>query len=283
MPAPISPILLIGGSGMLGRAWRELLTKRGIPFEAPPHTELDITKPATVANHLKPGVKTVINCAAWTDVDAAEDQQAGAEQLNGAAVGELMADCTKAGATLVHYSTDYVFDGGGARPWRTNDSTSPINAYGHSKRTGELLLEKSDGRFLLVRVSWLYAPWAKNFVRTIAKAARERPELKVVNDQRGRPSSSEHVAATTLALLERGATNTYHVTDGGECTWFDFATEIARHVNPACRVLPCTSAEFPRRAKRPANSVLDLSSTESALGPMPHWKDNLADVLRRLE
>ena len=145
------------------------------------------------------------------------------------------------------------------------------------------ILEASAGEWLLVRTSWLYAPWARNFVRTIAGLAGARSALRVVDDQRGRPTSAEHLAGTTLALLERGERGTFHVTDGGECSWFDFAVQIAAHVNPECRVEPCTSADFPRPARRPGYSVLELAKTEALVGPMTPWSSSLAAVLERLE
>jgi dTDP-4-dehydrorhamnose reductase len=148
---------------------------------------------------------------------------------------------------------------------------------------GERAIWDAGGPHLVLRTSWLYAPWANNFVRTIFKASRERDELQVVNDQRGRPTSAEHLARASLALLDKGAHGTLHVTDGGECTWFDFASEIVRLAGHRAAVKPCTSAQFPRPAKRPAYSVLDLGPTEALLGPMPDWHENLADVMRRLE
>jgi dTDP-4-dehydrorhamnose reductase len=160
---------------------------------------------------------------------------------------------------------------------------APVSAYGRSKADGERRIWAAGVRALLVRTSWLYAPWAKNFVRTIAAAAKARPELKVVDDQRGRPTSAEHLAATTWALVERNVSGTVHVTDGGECTWFELATLVAAKTNPECRVVPCTTQEYPRPARRPAYSVLDLAKTEALVGPMPRWQDQVADVLDRLE
>lgn len=279
----VAGVTIIGGSGMLGRAWRELLTRRNIDFDAPAHAELDLADASSIARHVAGVRKLVVNCAAWTDVDGAEKDEAGATRLNGDAVGALARRCKRVGATLVHYGTDYIFNGVGTRPYRVDEPTAPLNAYGRGKLVGERLLLESGCRFLHARTSWLYAPWGKNFVRTIAKFAKERPVLKVVNDQRGRPTSSEHLAAATLSLLERDATGIYHVTDGGECTWFDFAVRIAAFANPSCKVEPCTTAEFPRPAKRPAYSVLDLAKTEALIGPMPDWTANLDDVLRRLE
>lgn len=282
-PYTLGPVLLIGGSGMLGRAWRELLQREGIDFTAPSHAELDLTDHASIDRHVTGEHPTVINCSAWTDVDAAEKNIDGATALNATAVAKLAARCGRVNATLVHYSTDYIFNGNGTSPYPVDAPTAPINVYGHTKWLGEIALQQSGTRYLLVRTSWLYAPWSKNFVRTIANAAKTKPQLKVVNDQRGRPTSSEHLADLSLRLLEKNATGIFHGCDGGECTWFEFATEIARVINPACRVDPCTTADFPRPAKRPAYSTLALDRTEREIGLMPDWKTNLRSVLSRLE
>lgn len=274
--------MLVGGSGMLGRAWRELLDRLGVAYAAPPRAELDLTRPDTIDRQVTGKHRVVINCSAWTDVDGAETHLKEAEAVNGVGVGRLAQRCKEMDATLIHYSTDYVFDGQGTRPYPVDHPTDPVNAYGRSKLMGEQLLMKSGCRYLLARTSWLYAPWGKNFVRTIAGLAGQRDSLKVVHDQRGRPTSSEHLAGATWSLVGRGATGVYHVTDGGQCTWHEFACEVVRQTNPRCRVEPCTTAEFPRPAKRPAYSVLDLARVEAILGPMPDWKRNLADVLARL-
>ena len=279
----LSPVLLIGGTGMLGRAWRELLAKHDVEFDAPPRSDLDLTKPDTLARHITGEHPTIINCSAWTDVDGAETKLDEAKAANGTGVGALADRCGRVNATLVHYSTDYVFNGQATSPYPLDYPTEPVNAYGESKLLGETLIQRSGCRYLLIRTSWLYAPWGKNFVRTIANAAKTKPQLKVVNDQRGRPTSSEHLADLSLRLLNTGATGIFHGCDGGECTWFDFAKEIAAQVNPACDVQPCTTADFPRPAKRPAYSVLSLERTEAEIGPMPDWRDNLRSVLDRLE
>lgn len=276
-------LVLIGAGGMLGRAFREELGRRGEEFTALTRAQIDLSKPDGVAAAIPPTARTVINCAAWTNVDGAEASEAEATAVNGAAVGALAARCREVGAALVTYSTDYVFNGAAAAPYRTDQERDPLNAYGRSKAVGEELLERSGARYLNLRTSWLYAPWGNNFVRTIARLLREKPSIKVVDDQRGRPTSAEHLARATLALIERGATGTLHATDGGACTWCGFAREIGRLTGAPGKVEPCTSAEFPRPAKRPAYSVLDLSQTERLIGPMPDWKANLADVARRLE
>lgn len=278
-----SPILIIGRTGMLGRAWRELLAARKIPHHSVDLPELDLARPQTIDRQVTAATPIVVNCAAYTDVDAAETKYDLASAINAAGVAHLAARCKAVNAKLVHYSTDYVFDGRANTPYPVDHLRQPVNAYGRSKAAGEVALESSCCDYLLIRTSWLYAPWGKNFVRTITRLAREKPQLKVVADQFGRPTSAQHLAATSLALLERGASGTYHVTDGGQCSWHEFAVAIAASANPACQVHPCTSADYPTPARRPAYSVLDLSKTEALLGPMPPWRENLAAVLANLE
>lgn len=269
---------------MLGRAWRELLQAHHVNFAAPGLDQVDFTRIETIERALSTGgARLVINCAAWTVVDGAETDEAAATQINGAAVGALAQTCRRTGATLVHYSTDYVFDGAAQTPYATGHPRAPLGAYGRSKAAGEEAVEASGADALIVRTSWLYAPWGKNFVRTIRSLVLSKPEIRVVADQRGRPTSAEGLALTTARLLGAGARGIRHATDAGECSWFEFACEIARLTPGAGKVLPCTTAEFPRPAARPAYSVLDLSETERDVGPMIHWTQNLADVLRRVE
>lgn len=287
--AAASPVLLIGADGMLGRAFSELFAREGIAFRPLKYPEIDLTSDASMAQALSVPTGVVVNCAAWTDVDGAETREAEANAVNGTGVGRLANACAKQGALLIHYSTDYVFSGEATAPYPVDAPGEPVNAYGRSKALGEQLLAASGCNYLLLRTSWLYAPWAKNFVRTIADLAKKRDHLRVVEDQWGRPTSAEHLARTSLALQRQLGTpgrelrRTFHVTDGGACNWFEFARAIAAQVAPQCRVNPCLAAEFPRPARRPRYSVLDIADTEVEVGPMPLWQDNLADVLRRLE
>ncbi|MDB4971666.1 MAG: dTDP-4-dehydrorhamnose reductase [Myxococcaceae bacterium] len=274
---------ILGAKGMLGRALSELFTREKRPYQALDLPGFDLTRREHVEALVSAGPTAVLNCAAYTNVDTAETDEAAATKLNGEAVALLAEVCAKHDVPLVHYSTDYVFAGDAKTPYRVDEPHAPLNAYGRSKAVGERALWDALGPHLLLRTSWLYAPWANNFVRTIYKASRERPELKVVSDQFGRPTSAEHLARATLALLDKKARGTLHVTDGGQCSWHDFASEIVRLAGHPARVHACTSAEFQRAAKRPAYSVLDLAPTEALLGPMPRWQDNLADVLTRLE
>lgn len=288
-PIPSNGIVVLGAGGMLGRAWCELLEELGITYRALGRGACDITDRYSIRAAID-GWPIVVNCAAYTDVDGAEAHEDEATRINGTAVGLLGDVCTETGARLVHYSTDYVFNGqpfgdpAGAPPYRTYEPRDPVNAYGRSKAVGESLLEPmiDSGKLdaLIVRTSWVYAPWGKNFVLTIAKLAAERDELTVVNDQHGRPTSALGLAETTLDLLAAEVEpGIWHATDGGRCTWFDFATAIAEKTESGCVVKPCGSDQFPRPAKRPAFSVLDLSATEEVVGPMTPWEEQLDRVL----
>ena len=267
--------VIIGANGMLGSTWTHALGPDAAALDLP---AFDLLDPKSF-EQIEPSVRVVINCAAYTDVDGAESNEALATELNGIAVARLAARCKEIGATLVHYSTDYVFDGTASAPYPVDHERAPASAYGRSKLAGEIALEESGADFLCVRTSWLYAPHGKNFVKTISDLCASKPSLKVVSDQRGRPSSAIQLVATTRTLLDMGARGFFHGCDGGECSWFDFASAIGEYVNPACVIEACTTAEFPRDAERPAYSVLDLSKTESRVGTIPHWRDSLVRTL----
>lgn len=276
-------ILLVGDRGMLGRAFRELFTRENRAYQGFDLPGFDAAEPAQVAAIFERSWSAVVNCAAYTNVDGAEADEPAAMRANATAPRVLAEACAREGIPLLHFSTDYVFSGQAERPYAVGAPMQPLGAYGRSKAAGEEAIRSSGARHLIVRTSWLYAPWANNFVRTMAKLTRDKPTLKVVHDQRGRPTSAEHLAKTALALLDRQATGTFHVTDGGDCSWYEFTCAIARKLERTCTIAPCTTAEFPRPAPRPAYSVFDLSKTESLLGPMPSWHDNLTSVLARLE
>lgn len=281
--APIPAYVITGANGMLGRAWRELLEAEQLSYIAYDRIQLDITDAEAVEAKIPQGVQAVINCAAYTDVDGAEQHEDAALKINGDGVARLAERCFVIAATLVNYSTDYVFAGDAAEPYPTDASIAPIGAYGRTKAAGEQAILDSGCHHRNIRTSWLYAPWGNNFVRTMLRLTEERDTLSVVNDQRGRPTSAQHLAAVSKQLLNAAPDGTYHVADGGECTWFEFTQEIARQAGHACDLQPCTTDQFPRPARRPAYSVLDLSRTEAAIGPMPDWKENLAHVLQQID
>lgn len=282
--ADLGPVLVIGADGMLGRAVSAALLAAGVPIARPTLEQLDLTSRGSVGGAVAAGPwKAVINCAAYTDVDGAESDEKAAHAVNAEGPALLAEACAASGAQLVHISTDYVFSGKADRPYQTDDSMLPVGVYGKTKAAGEEAVMRASRRNIVVRTSWLYAPWAKNFVRTMAMLTRDKDELKVVNDQRGTPTSAEHLADVVVLLLRGQAKGVFHATDGGECTWFDFACAIRDGLGHSCALSPCTTDEFPRPAPRPAYSVLDVSGTEEVVGAMPGWQANLAKVLPRLE
>lgn len=268
---------------MLGRAWRELLEAQQLDYLAYDRSQLDITDPVAVAAKIPAGVKFVINCAAYTNVDGCEEHEAEAMRINADGPARLAERCKAIDATLCHVSTDYVFAGDATEPYPVDAPIAPVSAYGRTKAAGEKAIRESSCKHRIVRTSWLYAPWGNNFVRTMLRLTAEKDTLKVVDDQRGRPTSAPHLAALSQKLLLQGESGTYHATDGGECTWFEFTQEIARQADNTCDIQPCTTAEFPRPAKRPAYSVMDLSKTQAIAGPMPAWQSNLAAVLQQID
>lgn len=276
------PVLLLGHGGMLGRAWKQLLDEQGVDYSCPSREELDLAQPQSIRRVLTPQFSLVINAAGYTNVDGCETDEAQATRINGEAVGHLARRCAELGAVLVHYSTDYVFDGRGSQPYRTDAPLAPLGAYGRGKAVGESLLQNSGCDYLLVRTSWLYASWGQNFVRTILRLASQRPTLRVVDDQRGRPTCAPQLAENCWRLLGLAARGTYHLSDGESCTWYELAQAVVELAGLDCQVEPCTTEEFPRPAPRPAYSVLDLSAAEAELGPLPPWRENLQATLDEL-
>jgi dTDP-4-dehydrorhamnose reductase len=277
------PILVLGATGMLGRAMSEALAARGVAYSLVPRSEVDLARFETLNAGIAEGTAAVINCSGWTNVDAAESHEADATVVNGHGVGKLAERCKQVGAVLVHYSTDYVFPGQASAPYPVSHPRAPINAYGRSKAVGESLVEQSGAEHLLIRTSWVYAPWGKNFVRTIVGLARKRPSLRVVNDQLGRPSSAEQLADVSLRLLEAGGRGTFHASDAGQCTWFELARAAVARAGLPCEVQPCASSEYPSPARRPSYSVLDLARTEALVGPCRPWQECVESVVPRIE
>lgn len=289
------PVVVLGSQGMVGRAWLEMLQSEGESFVSVDRAEVDISDAISVKAFIGEGVSVVINCAAWANVDAAEAQESQATLVNGTAVGILAARCREVGATLIQYGTDYVFDGEGREPYPVDHPVAPLNAYGRGKALGEHLLRNSGADYLLIRTSWVYAPWGKNFVRTMARLSVDKSQLKVVNDQRGRPTSAEGLVRNCWALWQQGARGTFHVTDGGECTWYELASHVVSLAVPrnieqglspvghCCEVVPCTSDQYPTPARRPHSSVLCLAKTEALLGKPTPWRQAVQAIVKRLE
>jgi len=277
-------IVITGAGGMLGTELVRACERYGRPVEPFDSAEaFDITDAAAVVERLHGlAPRVVINAAAYTDVDGAETETAAADAVNRAGPANLARACAANGALLVHYSTDYVFNGRGDRPYPPDAPTDPVNAYGRTKLDGEQAIRRSGAADLILRTSWLYASHHKNFVRTIHRLASEGDELQVVDDQRGRPTNAADLAEATLKLIDVGARGTLHVTNDGECTWCDLAREIVALAGLDCDVQPCDSSAFPRPAARPAYSVLDLAATTNLIGPTRHWREALAECIARM-
>lgn len=257
--------LIIGANGMLGTDLCKVFPD-AIKLT---HQNLDITNREQVIEYIlkiKPDV--VINAAAYTNVDGCEDNQELAFQVNGYGPGYIAESCVKAGAILVHFSTDYVFDGS-KKKYIESDITNPINVYGHSKLLGEKKIIENMDDYRIIRISWLFGIHGKNFVEIILKLSKEVNCVKVVNDQFGKPTYTMDLVSKIKEIIELEP-GIYHVTNDGVCSWYDFASFIIDNVTP------CTSEEFSRKAKRPKYSALVSTKTE----PMRHWKEALKDYLK---
>lgn len=275
-------IVLLGSSGMLGQELLSVCEPLGGSFHAFADSEaLDVSNRSAVLAAMASIRPTVIlNATAYTNVDGAETEREKASRVNGDGPRNLAEAARIHGALLVHYSTDYVFSGEGRRPYAVCDPESPVNWYGESKLRGERAVREVGCRHLILRTSWLYAPHGRNFVQTILHHARTASELKVVTDQRGRPTLAADLARMTCQLIRCGVEGTFHVANSGDCSWFEFAGAIVDEAGFPCRIIPVETREFPRPAHRPQYSVLDLSKTASMLGQPRHWRDALSECMR---
>jgi dTDP-4-dehydrorhamnose reductase len=272
-------MLVTGGSGQLGTAFRKLLPDADYPT----HEELDLNVPETVfAGLSRRNPSAIINCAAYTAVDAAETDEDTAQSVNGESVGELARFAADAGIPFVTYSTDYVFPGTASEPYLESDPTDPINAYGRTKRQGELLALGYPGS-LVIRTSWVISPTHPNFVATMLRLAPER-DLAVVDDQRGCPTVTTDLASASLAALGAGANGLLHLTNQGETTWFELARlSVELGGFDPTRLTPCATTDYPLPAPRPAYSVLGSERlAEVGIDPLPFWQDSLPAVVAGL-
>jgi dTDP-4-dehydrorhamnose reductase len=302
-------ILLLGANGQVGHALREPLarlgrvacaTRTGTLDDAGSCASVDLADPATllrVLESVKPEV--IVNAAAYTAVDRAEDEPELADRINHLAVAEIGEWAARNGARVVHYSTDYVFDGNDPRPRHEYDPTGPLGVYGCSKLAGEAALRGSGARHLILRTAWVYAARGQNFLRTMLRLGAEREELRIVDDQIGSPTPAGWIAGATAHILQRLekmnererelAYGTYHLTASLRCSWFEFAAaifEAARQhglLQRIPRLLPIASSEYPTRATRPAFSVLDNARLALVFGlQLPPWEEGLREVIGEL-
>ena len=271
-------VIITGAAGMLGQDVVRAAHAANHEVVALGRDELDLRRGRLVrATMEREAPHAVINCAAWTDVDGAEADEAGATELNGEAAGVLAAAAAEVGAAIVHPSTDYVFDGSGRRPYVESDPTNPINAYGRSKLAGEHAVAAANLHHFVVRTSWLFGAGGRNFVETMLGLASDRGYVLVVRDQVGCPTYTGHLAEALVRLLDGESYGLHHIAGGGECSWYEFAAEIFEQAGVDCRAMSCTSEEFPRPAARPAYSVL---RTERDYGlELPPWQEGLSGYL----
>lgn len=281
-------VLVTGAGGQLGRALAARAPE-GVAVVAAASAELDISVRGAVlacVERESPGL--ILNAAAYTAVDRAESDAERARAVNDTGVAHLVAAAEAVGARVAHVSTDFVFDGAASRAYATDAPTAPLGVYGATKLAGERHLRARD---LCVRTAWVYAAQGRNFVRTMLRLMAEREELGVVADQIGSPTSADDLAAALWRLALEGPSGTFHYTNSGVASWYDFAVAIrdegvrlALLPATAARVRPIATSDYPTPAQRPAFSVLDMSKTEFALGaPAPHWRHSLIKVLEQIE
>ena len=275
-------VLVTGAGGMLARDLIPVLSGRGHETLALTESELDITDLHAVRNDLASiSPDLIINCAAYTRVDDAEVEKTKAFQVNGDGVQNLCLACRSGNIPMLHFSTDYVFDGTKPTPYSIDDAPNPINAYGRSKVAGEKHIRKLLKKFYIVRTSWLFGLHGVNFVETMLDIAKRQKSVSVVNDQSGCPTWTVHLSQAVAELIETERYGMYHVTNYGSATWYEFAGEIFRLSGSDINVIPVTSEEFPRLAKRPHNGILDLHPLPDMLKRnMPSWQEALGEYLK---
>ena len=279
-------ILVTGAGGQLGKALRDSSAASGyelILTDAVPRDGmlvLDVTSRddvlAFISEHK---VGAVINCAAYTDVNGAEDDLQKAELINSYAPSVLAEAAARTGAVLIHISTDYVFDGQKNTPYTETDTPSPLSAYGKTKLAGDMAVCASGCSYVILRTAWMYSCYGRNFFNTIVDRTAENPNIKVVVDQIGTPTYAPDLADAIFRILETGVSGRegiYNFTGEGLCSWYDFAVAICNGVGHLCRISPCHTSDYPAKASRPHYSVLDKSRIRSVFGiDIPHWTESL--------
>ena len=281
-------ILVTGGNGQLGCSLRLASAESCHRFIFTDIEELNITSATAIDEFFeREKVDVVVNCAAYTAVDLAEEEEQKADEINHKAVTLLAEACKRYNATLIHISTDYVFSGEADVPYTEECATSPINAYGRTKLAGERAVVESGCKSVILRTSWLYSEFGRNFCKTMQSLTASRPGVKVVADQIGTPTYAGDLAAAITYIIESNQLDKcgiYHYSNEGVCSWYDFACEIARlSGNSECEITPCTTADYPTKAQRPRYSVLDKSKAVETFGlSIPNWFDSLKYCIAKM-
>ena len=278
--------LVTGGSGQLGQCFQAVAKEfPEINLLFTSRNEVDITRSETLANfHSKNPFHGIINCAAYTNVDQAEKEQESALKINTEGLQNLIAFAEEKKLSIIHFSTDYVFDGNSSEPYREEVETNPLGVYGASKLQGEIHLSKSSCKNVSIRTSWLFSPFGKNFVKTIAHLAKEKKELKVVEDQYGRPTYGIDLARAVLSLISNKTIYRFpilHYANKGICSWKEFAEAIVNTSGSETKVLGVSTSDYPTLAKRPKYSILDTERIERTLKiEIPLWNESLKKCIQ---
>ena len=279
--------LVTGVKGQLGHDVMNELAKRGYEGVGVDVEEMDITDAAAVDRVIKEShVDSVVHCAAWTAVDAAEDNVEVCRKVNSLGTENIAKVCKELDIPMIYFSTDYVFDGQGTRPWEPDDPVvEPLNVYGLTKYEGEQAVEKYLDKYYIVRIAWVFGVNGKNFIKTMLNLGKTHDTLTVVNDQVGTPTYTYDLSRLVVDMLEKEEYGKYHVTnEGGYISWYDFAKEIFRQAGMDVTVNPVSSDAYPAKAKRPANSRLEKKKLdEHGFDRLPTWQDALSRYLKEIE
>lgn len=277
-------VLVTGVKGQLGYDVMAELAKRNIEAIGVDIDEMDITDKISVEKVIgEAAPDVVVHCAAYTAVDAAEDNEALCRRVNADGTRNIAEVCKKLDCKMVYISTDYVFDGQGTRPWEPDDERHPLNVYGQTKYEGELAVQENLSKYFIVRIAWVFGKNGKNFVKTMLKLAETHDKLTVVNDQFGSPTYTYDLARLLVDMIQTDKYGIYHATNEGICTWYEFACEIFRQAGVKIEVTPVPASEYPTKAKRPENSRLDKDKlTENGFERLPSWQDALGRYIKEI-
>lgn len=277
-------VLVTGTKGQLGYDVVNELEKRGHTAVAVDIEEMDITDAVSVERVITEAeVEAVIHCAAYTAVDAAEDNVEICRRVNAEGTENIAKVCKKLDLKMIYISTDYVFDGEGERPWEPDDERHPLNVYGQTKYEGELAVEKYLEKYFIVRIAWVFGVNGKNFIKTMLKLSETHEGLNVVDDQVGSPTYTYDLAVLLVDMVESDKYGRYHATNEGLCTWYEFAKEIFRQAGVEVKVNPVTSDMFPAKAKRPKNSRMSKEKLDAnGFHRLPTWQDALERYLSEI-
>ncbi len=284
-------ILITGANGQLGNEMQLLGATSNNCYIYTDVAELDITDASAVKEMVtEQKIDIIVNCAAYTNVDKAEDDAEFAQLLNATAVRNLASALKEVDGTLIHVSTDYVFGGGNSNtPYSESAPESPIGVYGRTKLNGEKAITEVGCSYLIIRTAWLYSEFGNNFVKTMLRLTSEKDELKVVFDQVGTPTYAKDLARAIFEIIENkkhvGNSGIYHYSNEGVCSWFDFTKEIARITGATkCNIQPCYSRDFPSKVTRPSYSVLDKAKIKRVFAiEVPYWTDSLAECIKNIK